>query len=402
MAAEPARPAAAPLVGRITHPAAEGIVYGPGTTRAELGKLLDRCGVGRAFVVTTPSVVRCGLAERVEAILGHRFAGRFDGSREHTPEPVVLAGAAAAAASGADGLISLGGSSVVDLTKGIAMVLAEGDDLSRLRVEFHAGQPGRNRRPELDQPKLPHLSLPTTLSGAEFTGAAGITDPIGGVKQIYRDPKLTPRWVVLDPELTRDTPAALWAATGMKALADTVEVLCSRRATPLSDAVAVAALAMLLEELGPATADPDNLGARGRCQFAVGMALPQLAMVGVGLVAGLRHQLGGGLGVGHGVASTIVLPHVLRWNAPAAATALQRAAQAAGVGGGDGAVEALVATIEQLTRTLGLPTRLRDVGIAEDDLAGVADHVLGDGALATNPRQVTDASEVLEVLHAAW
>jgi len=387
-----------PLSGRIVHPAGEGIVYGPGSARRDLPRLLAQCGVGRPFVVTTASVVRSGLLEEIRDVLGGTVAGVYDGSREHTPEPVVLEGAARAREAGADGLVSLGGSSVVDLTKGIAMVLAEGDDLSRLRLHFRAGEPGGNRRPELNAPKLPHVALPTTLSGAEFTGAAGITDPVDGVKQLYRDTKLAPRWVVLDPELARATPAALWAGTGMKALADTVEVLCSRRATPLSDAVAAAALAMLVSELAPATADPDDLAARGRCQFAVGMALPQLAMVGVGLVAGLRHQLGGGLGVAHGEASTIVLPHVVRWNRPFCEPALTRAAAAAGVDGPDG----LVAAIEALTIRLGLPTRLRDVGVAAEALPGVADHVLGDGAVATNPRPVTDATEVLEVLRAAW
>jgi alcohol dehydrogenase class IV len=155
---------------------------------------------------------------------------------------------------------------------------------------------------------------------------------------------------------------------------------------------------MLVAELAPATADPDDLVARGRCQFAVGMALPQLAMVGVGLVAGLRHQLGGGLGVAHGEASTIVLPHVVRWNRGSCEAALRRAAAAAGVDGPDG----LIAAIESLTVRLGLPTRLRDVGVAAEALAGVAEHVLGDGAVATNPRPVTDAAEVLEVLRAAW
>jgi len=389
---------APPLSGRVVHPAGEGIVYGPGTMRAELAKLLDRCRIERPMVLTTPSVQRSGLLDDVLAMLGDRPVATFAGSREHTPEPVVAEAAAVARGAGVDGLISLGGSSVVDLTKGVAMVLAEGDDLARLRVEFHAGQPGRNRRPELDAPKLPHVALPTTLSGAEFTGAAGITDPVAGVKQIYRDAKLTPRWVILDPELTRATPAALWAATGMKALADTIEVLCSRRATPLSDAVAAAGLGMLAADLVAATGDVDDLAARGRCQFAVGMVLPQLAMVGVGLVAGLRHQLGGGLGVAHGVASTIVLPHVVRWNAPAAEPALRRAAAAVGVE----EIEQLIATVERLTIELGLPSRLRDVGVTRDDLAPVARHVLGDGALATNPRPVSDAASVLEVLRAAW
>ena len=389
----------------MVHPAGEGIIWGPGTAERELNGLLERLGVERPFLVTTGSVERSGLADRVAAVMGDRLTGRFAGSREHTPEPAVLEGAAAASAAGADGLVALGGSSVVDLTKGMAMVLAEGTDLRQLRSHYENGV---LRRPRLTAPKLPQIALPTTLSGAEFTGAAGITDVETGAKRIYIDPKLTPRWVILDPDLAADTPPELWAATGMKALADTVEVLCSRRATPLSDALAAASLAMLLANLGPSLAQPgapagdnstgDQAAAMGRCQYAVGMVLPQLALVGAGLVAGLRHQLGGGLGVGHGVASTIVLPHVLRWNQPFCTAQLASAARAADLFGASG----LIAAIESLTRTLGLPTRLRDVGVAQSDLASVADHVLGDQAIGTNPRPVTTETEVLEVLTAAW
>ena len=137
------------------------------------------------------------------------------------------------------------------------------------------------------------MSLPTTLSGAEFTGAAGITDPTSGAKLIYVDPKLAPRWVILDPELTVDTPDGLWAATGMKALADTIEVQCSRRATPLSDAVAFGRHG---HAAGPPGAQPGDRrpgGPGAGASTAVGMVLPQLALVGAGLVAGLRHQLWG-------------------------------------------------------------------------------------------------------------
>lgn len=388
--------------GRVLYPVADGMVYGAGCAERELAGLLDRSGISRALLVTTASVVRCGLADRVAELLGPRLAGRFDGSREHTPEPVVLEGAERARALGVDGVVSLGGSSVVDLAKGIVLVLAEGGDLAALRSEYRAGDPGGTRRPRLDAPKLPHIAVTTTLSGAEFTGGVGITDLVAGAKRLYWDGKLTPRWVVLDPELTLDTPAALWAGTGMKALADTVEVLCSRRATPLSDAVAAAALAALHRELGPSLDEgsppPARLEARARCQFAVGMVIPQLAAVGVGLVAGLRHQLGGGLGVAHGVASTIVLPHVMRWNRPDCEGPLAQAAAAVGVAGPDALIDAVAA----LTAAVGLPGRLRDVGVTEAQLPDVAQHVLGDGALATNPRRVTGADEVLGILRAAW
>lgn len=387
------------LAGRLVHPAGEGIVWGPGTVARDLPGLLERTGIRRPFLVTTGSVERSGLADRVAAVIGDSLAGTWAGSKEHTPEPAVLAGAHAAGAAGADGLIALGGSSVVDLVKGMALVLAEGDDFARLRGEHEGG--GR-RRPRLSEPKLPQISLPTTLSGAEFTGAAGITDPATGAKEIYADPKLAPRWVILDPEITVDTPDGLWAATGMKALADTIETQCSRRATPLSDAVTRAAMTMLLADLGPSLAGPPpmdeaQLAARGRCQYAVGMALPQLAMVGVGLVAGLRHQLGGALGVGHGAASTIVLPHVLRWNAPACPNQLAGAARAAGLASTD----ELIGAVEALTTQLGLPTRLSEVGVTEADFPAVADHVLGDPAVKTNPRPVTGPDDVIEVLRAA-
>jgi maleylacetate reductase len=378
------------LVGRILHPPGDGIAYGPGVVAAQLADLLSREGITRPFVVTTGSVVRAGLVDDVVSALGVDVAGVFDGSREHTPAPVVLAAAAAARQAGADGFVSVGGSSVVDLTKGVALVVAEGDE----RI---GPRPAGGRPPAAERPR-PHIAVPTTLSGAEFTAAAGITDVTTGRKRAYMDPALAPRWVLLDPKLTRATPATLWAATGMKALADTVEVLCSRRATPLSDAVAVSSLAMLDADLPRSTAHPDDLAARGRCQVAVAMTLLQLVGVGVGMVAALRHQLGGALGVPHGEASTIVLPHVVRWNADAAPGPLGRAATA--LGRPDTA--AVVERIEQLVAQLDLPRRLRDVGVERESFQAVADLVLADGALATNPRPVTGPDDVITVLEAAY
>jgi alcohol dehydrogenase class IV len=269
--------------------------------------------------------------------------------------------------------------------------MAEGGELSAHRTA--AGRP----RPVLDAPKVPHIAVPTTLSGAEFTAIAGITDPGIGEKQMYADPKLIPRWVVFDPELAASCPARLWAGTGMKVVADTLEVACARRANPQTDALANGALRLLVHNLGPATADAADHAARGRCQFAVAMVFPQLAAVGVGLVAALRHQLGGGLGVPHGEASTIVLPHVMRFNLPVAEVPYTRAAEAIGVAG----PTELIAQIEALTTELGLPQRLRDVGVAEADLGRVVDHVLADGGSRGNIRPV-DAAAVEAVLHAAW
>jgi alcohol dehydrogenase class IV len=281
---------------------------------------------------------------------------------------------------------------VVDLTKGVALLLGEGGALAQHRVR--AGQP----RPELGAPKVPHVAVPTTLSGAEFTAVAGITDPEAGEKQMYLDRQLLPRWVVFDSELAASCPPRLWAGTGMKVVADTIEVLCARRANPQTDALALGALRLLVEQLGPATADPEDRDARGQCQFAVAMVFPQLAAVGVGLVAALRHQLGGGLGIPHGEASTIVLPHVMRYNLAVASEQYGRAAATLGLA----SPEALIERLEALTAELALPGRLRDTGIAEGDLDDrLVEHVLGDGGSRGNIRPV-DADGVRAVLAAAW
>jgi maleylacetate reductase len=161
------------LVGRILHPPGDGIVYGTGAVAGQLADLLAREGISRPFVVTTGSVARAGLVDEVLAVLGVDAVGVFDGSREHTPAPVVLAAAAMARDVGADGFVSVGGSSVVDLTKGVALVVAEGDE--RIGPRPAGGWPPVAARP----PKQPHIAVPTTLSGAEFTAAAGITDPTG-------------------------------------------------------------------------------------------------------------------------------------------------------------------------------------------------------------------------------
>ena len=187
-------------------------------------------------------------------------------------------------------------------------------------------------------PKLPHVAVPTTLSGAEFTGAAGITDPVSGHKRGVHAPVAGAALGDPRPAPHRATPAAAVVVDGDEGPRRHVEVLCSTQATPLSNAIAAGALALFAEHLAASTRDVDDLVARGWCQFAVAMVLPQLVGVGLGLVAGLRHQLGGALGVGHGVASTIVLPHVVRWNAPSCEPALQRAADACGVADGVDAV----------------------------------------------------------------
>lgn len=363
----------------------KGVLVGTGAVARDLGAVLDRSGASRVALLSTPSVERSSLRSVVVDALGPRHAITFAGSRAHTPRETVLAGAEAARAAGADSLVSLGGSSVVDMAKGVAMVLAEGDDFAAMTVE------SGNR---LTASKVPHVAIPTTLSAAEFTAAAGITDPASGVKELFVSATLAPQWVILDAEMTKATPQRLWAGTGMKLVADCLEGMLSARATQYSTALLQGALGILLDDLGAPADDGD---ARGRCLEAAHMTLSNMHNVGIGAVAALRHQIGGRCGVPHGEASTIVLPHVMRWNGAAAEPALGRIGASRGLGSSS----ALIAELEKQTIALGLPTRLRDAGVTSDQLDAIAEHAAAEDSARSNVRPA-NATDLRQILDAAF
>jgi alcohol dehydrogenase class IV len=362
----------------------ERVIIGSGAIE-ELAPVAERLRSSRVVVLTTPSVARTGLLTAVTGILGARHAGTYDGSEAHTPRRAVLGAADAAREAEADAIVSLGGSSVVDMAKGAAMVLAEGDDLDQLRL-------GSGRR--LVEPTMPHIAVPTTLSAAEFTAAAGITNTETGVKELFVSAGLAPRVVILDPRMTAATPDRLWRGTGMKLVADCLEGLLSPRATEYTNALLTSALDILLRDLGESV---DDLAARGRCLEAAHMTLSNMHNVGIGAVAALRHQLGGRCSVAHGEASTIVLPHVMRWNGEVAAPTLDQIGSQLGIGD----TTALVDRLTERVVELQLPTRLRDVGVTEADLEPVAEHAAAEASARDNIRPAT-AADLKVVLADAW
>ncbi|MGY9075622.1 MAG: iron-containing alcohol dehydrogenase [Acidimicrobiales bacterium] len=269
-------------VRSIRRAANEVVIAGRGAAD-NVSAVVERLGATSVTVVTTPSVAASPLLDRIVSAIGADKVTTFTQSRAHTPEKTVLD--AADAAESADVLVSLGGSSVVDLTKGVALVLAGGRDFDALR----ASGPFRSLT-------LPHIAIPTTLSAAEFTAAAGITNTERGVKEIYLGASLAPRTVILDGDFGEYTPQRLWAGTGMKLVADCIEGMLSARATRFTDALLLDALQILLSDLG----SHDDADARQRCLEAAHMTLSNLHNVGVGATAALRHQLGGGAGLPHG------------------------------------------------------------------------------------------------------
>lgn len=366
-------------IRNIKRAANEVVITGRGAAR-DVSAAVERLGAESVAVVTTPSVAASPLLDLVVSAIGADKVTTFTESRAHTPEATVLA--AADTASSADALVSLGGSSVVDLTKGVALVLAAGRDFEALLASG-----------PLRTPTLPHIALPTTLSAAEFTAASGITNTERGVKEIYRGASLAPRTVILDGDLGEYTPQRLWVGTGMKLVADCIEGMLSARATRFTDALLLDALQILLSDLGA----HDNADARQRCLEAAHMTLSNLHNVGIGATGALRHQLGGGAGLPHGEASTIVLPHVLRWNGEAARPVLDRISDRLGTGDASG----LIVHIEQTMAELGLPLSLSELGVEIASLDAIAHNAALETSARSNIRPA-DTAGLREILEFAY
>jgi maleylacetate reductase len=260
----------------------------------------------------------------------------------------------------------------------------------------------------LARAQVPVIAIPTTYAGSEMTPVYGITRMVDGQarKQTGSDPRITPQLVIYDPRLTLDLPPEITASTGINALAHCIEALYSLTRNPLSSAVALSGVRAIMSALPRCYARGDDLEARGEMLEGAYLAGTALAHVTMALHHGLCHVLGGTAGVPHGIANGIILPHAMRFNLRAAAAQLAPAAGAMGISltGNNPrtAVEEMIARIEELIRGMGLPQRLRAVGVREDDLPRLAQLAFQNRTVRSNPEPVTDAAQLEELLRAAW
>jgi maleylacetate reductase len=315
-------------------------------------------GSNRALVVATPgSGARLGA--KVVELLGARGAGLHAQAVIHVPKAIAEAGLAAARDMKADGLVAVGGGSAIGLAKAIA-----------------------------HETGLPILAVPTTYSGSEATSIFGVTD--GARKVTGRDVKVLPRTIIYDPDLTLGLPAAVSAASGMNAIAHCVESFWADGRTPVTQALASEGMRRFAEALPAVVADGSRREARGECLIAAWLSGAVLS-VSNGLQHKLAHVLGG-LGLPHAETHAIILPHVTRFNLPAAPDANARLAEA--MGSADPAV-----ALANMLKKFSVPQRLSEVGF---DI-GKIDFVAGEiaGAAIKSPRSVS-AGDVSELLTAAY
>jgi alcohol dehydrogenase len=347
----------------------------------------------------------------VTRVLGSRYAGVFAGALQHVPAGTVQALRLAMRDAGADCLVSVGGGSPIDTAKAAA----------------HAILADRGGGPAADGPV--HIAIPTTLSAAEFTDVAGMTDEATRVKHALSDPRIAPRTAIADPVLTLETPDWLWAASGIRALDHAVETLYASRLHPIGEPLAVRAIELLLAHLprsmgnghpvrrgGPsafanASADksgpPDNATAhRGECQMAAWLAVFGLTNAGFGLSHVLGHQIGPRWNVAHGVTSAIVLPHAMRFMAAAAPERFAPIARGLGLDVGvtdaSASAGACAARVEAFIAQFNLPTRLRDVGVQEDEMGDIATHVCEALADSHTIDRTIERADLMSILTSAY
>ncbi len=361
-----------------------------------------RRGASRVFIVASRTLNRTtGVVRGIADALGEQCVGVFDECREHTPRETVIAAAEAVRAAEPDLIVSVGGGTVIDTVKVLLIVLAQGvheeDELDNWHVRVNAD--GSRHVPQVGTPPVRQIAVPTTLSGAEFSNFGGCTDTLRRMKHGYTGREIGPATVLLDPAATVHTPEWLWLSTGIRAVDHAVESICSIAPAPLVDGCALHALTLLQQALPRSRSHPDDLDARMQAMHGAWLASQGILRVHYGASHGIGHSLGAAAGVSHGHTSCVLLPSVLRWNRelPENRARQQQVAQALGRDDGDAAQ-----AVEDLIASLGLPTRLQDVGVQRDQFRQVAEGALENIWVRTNPRPVERAEDVLAILESAW
>jgi maleylacetate reductase len=388
------------LTGVYRFPQMENVVFGT-PFAAALAQEVDRLDARAVFVLASGTLSReSDLVERLRQMLGNRFAGLFARIGAHTPRSDVVAAADMAREAGADLIVTLGGGSVTDAAKMVGLCLGNGVTAPEQLDDFRAtiAADGTLRRPAVKPPGVRMIAIPTTLSAGEFSAGAGCTDTRRHLKESFSHPLMIPRTVILDPEAAAPTPEWLFLSTGIRAVDHAVEDICSTNGQPISEGAAYHALRLLGKGLPAVKADPADLDARLDCQIGAWLSMVgSQSGVSKGASHGIGHVLGGTAHVPHGYTSCVMLPHVLRFNHPVNADKQARVSEALGHPG-EPAADAVAALIAGL----GLPTRLRDVAVKENQLDLIARNSMHDRWIHTNPRKIDGPAVIRTLLDAAW
>ncbi len=384
----------------------------PGNTRFGFGAVqlagqeAQRLGARHAFILTDPGVHAVGLAEPVIASLS--AAGITHTLYTHCPANPDVASVDSAAAdfrqSGADLILGLGGGSPIDAAKAVRELLGGPPEASIIEYTLMLRDKARPVPLVRDMP--PMIAIPTTAgTGAEVTPWALITDLDNKQKKGIGGPNLIPTVALVDPELTLGLPARLTAATGMDALSHCIEAFVSTNTAPIIlDPLILHGISLIGRYLPAAVHNPADREARENVMQGALIGGIAISSRWLGAAHSLAHQLSSVADVHHGLACSLMLPPQMEFSLPGAMERYARVGAALDPAlGANGEVqrraEGAVMAVRRLVDDVGLPARLRDVGISEAIIPELAEHAYIDLNWTTNPVPVTPAD--LEAMYRA-
>ena len=377
---------------------------------SNLSAAVQRTGATRPFVVCGQSVAkRTNLLERVAEALGQQPAGVFDEVQAGSPVPSVMKGAAKAREAGADLIIAIGGGSAVVTARAIIIVLAEGGHPRDHATKYPEGQPPVS--PRLMAPKIPNILVLTTPTTAATRAGTAVIDADTGHRLEMFDPKTRPTTVIWDTEALITAPRDLCISASGSLFSGVVSAMQAPRVNAMAAADLLSALGLLVENL-PLVRKSDDDGA-ARVNLCVASFLYNRAWdtgasgSALGVVSALAHSLDTRYAeCDHGSAYSITTGPGMRFNRDFNTPGQARVADALGVrepGDSDQeAADSAAAAVTGFFEAIGLPVRLRDVGVPAEGIAQIAEDALTDFGLHRNVRPVNGAEELEAVLRSAW
>lgn len=362
--------------------------FGKGA-REELAPEIKNRGFKKAFVVTDKSLAECGVINKVTDVL-EKAGIPFEVYSEVKPNPTiknVTDGIEACKKSGADVIVAVGGGSSIDTAKGISIVMTNPDRADIVSLNGASNTVNRG---------MPVIALPTTSgTAAEVTINYVITDEERDVKMVCVDPHDIPIMAIVDSDLMATMPKSLASATGMDALTHAVEGYITKAHNTMSDMFHMKAIKLIFKYLPSAVNEKDEeaIEMMGLAQYIAGMGFSN---VGLGIVHSMAHQLGAVYDTPHGLANAILLPTVMRFNGEDPATAQRFREILCEIGRPDAAnlndqdvINTFVWMISELSKSVGITQRVRDVGAKEEDFEMLADKAMQDPCKPGNPREVS-------------
>ena len=349
------------------------------------------------MLCTTPHLRQNGIMTLVEKVCGDVLVFSYDKVEPHVPDYQVEEVVSLAGQHSIDAIIGLGGGSPIGMAKAVSLEL-EAKQCERGQASSASAHPG-----------FPILAIPTTYAGSEMTPVYGVTreQPDGSKRKVtVRDSRVAPTVIIYDSELTINLPPGMTAATGINALAHCIEAIYSVTRNPLSTSAARSGIYHINRSLLNCYRNGADLDARKEMQLGAHLAGASLATVTMGIHHGTGHVLGGTAGVPHGFANCIVLPHAIRFNADTVASQLALSAEAMGILSDDKSDHEIALEmadyVDELIGQMGMPQRLRDVGVSQSNLPRLAENMLKSQAVADNPKSVTSVEQTLPYLEAMW